>query len=177
MMACVGDRILAAPFAVLGSIGVVAQMPNFHRLLKKNDVDIEQFTAGEFKRTITMFAENTDKGRRKFESELEETHDLFKEFVSDNRQGIDIEKISTGEIWYGQQAIDVGLADEISTSDGYLQRMAKDRDLIEVDISASKNWQKRLVSPLKLRLTDCFATLEARQRDTLSLKNSSREQH
>ena len=132
MMACVGDRILAAPFAVLGSIGVVAQMPNFHRLLKKNDVDIEQFTAGEFKRTITMFAENTDKGRRKFESELEETHDLFKQFVSDNRQGMDIDKISTGEIWYGQQAIDVGLIDEISTSDGYLQRMTKDRDLIEV---------------------------------------------
>ncbi|MEC7959859.1 MAG: protease SohB [Pseudomonadota bacterium] len=132
MMACVGDRILAAPFAVLGSIGVVAQMPNFHRLLKKNDVDVEQFTAGEFKRTITMFAENTDKGRRKFESELEDTHGLFKQFVSDNRQGIDIEKISTGEVWYGQQAIDVGLIDEISTSDGYLQRLAKDRDLIEV---------------------------------------------
>ena len=132
MMACVGDRILAAPFAVLGSIGVVAQMPNFHRLLKKNDVDVEQFTAGEFKRTITMFAENTDKGRRKFESELEDTHGLFKQFVSDNRHGIDIEKISTGEVWYGQQAIDVGLIDEISTSDGYLQRSAKDRDLIEV---------------------------------------------
>ena len=132
MMACVGDRILAAPFAVLGSIGVVAQMPNFHRLLKKNDVDVEQFTAGEFKRTITMFAENTDKGRRKFESELEETHGLFKQSVSDNRQSMDIDKISTGEIWYGQQAIDVGLIDEISTSDGYLQRMAKDRDLLEV---------------------------------------------
>ena len=132
MMACVGDRIMEAPFAVLGSIGVVAQMPNFHRLLKKNDVDVEQFTAGEFKRTVTMFAENTDKGRRKFESELEDTHELFKQFVSDNRQGIDIEKISTGEVWYGQQAIDVGLVDEISTSDGYLQRMAKDRDLIEV---------------------------------------------
>ncbi len=144
MMACVGDRILAAPFAVLGSIGVVAQMPNFHRLLKKNDVDIEQFTAGEFKRTITMFAENTDKGRRKFESQLEETHDLFKEFVSDNRQGIDIEKISTGEIWYGQQAIDVGLADEISTSDGYLQRMAKDRDLIEVRYKRKQKWVEKM---------------------------------
>ncbi len=144
MMACVGDRILAAPFAVLGSIGVVAQMPNFHRLLKKNDVDIEQFTAGEFKRTITMFAENTDKGRRKFESELEETHDLFKQFVSDNRQGIDIDKISTGEIWYGQQAIDVGLADEISTSDGYLQRMAKDRDLIEVRYKRKQKWVEKM---------------------------------
>jgi len=107
-------------------------MPNFHRLLKKNDVDVEQFTAGEFKRTITMFAENTDKGRRKFESELEDTHGLFKQFISDNREGIDIDKISTGEVWYGQQAIDVGLIDEISTSDGYLQRLAKDRDLIEV---------------------------------------------
>ena len=144
MMACVGDRILAAPFAVLGSIGVVAQMPNFHRLLKKNDVDVEQFTAGEFKRTITMFAENTDKGRRKFESELEETHDLFKQFVSDNRQGLDINKISTGEVWYGQQAIDVGLIDEISTSDGYLQRIAKDRDLIEVRYKRKQKWVEKM---------------------------------
>ena len=132
MMACVGDRIIAAPFAVIGSIGVVAQMPNFHRLLKKNDVDIEQFTAGEYKRTITMFAENTDKGRRKFESELEDTHDLFKRFVGDNRQTVDIDKVSTGEVWYGKQAIDVGLIDAISTSDAYLQESAADRDLIEV---------------------------------------------
>ena len=166
MMACVGDRILAAPFAVLGSIGVVAQMPNFHRLLKKNDVDVEQFTAGEFKRTITMFAENTDKGRRKFESELEDTHGLFKQFVSDNRQGVDIDRISTGEVWYGQQAIDVGLIDEISTSDGYLQRMSTDRDLIEVRYRRKQKLAEKMGFAVEATADRLFLRLWKRVNDT-----------
>lgn len=144
MMACVGDRIIAAPFAVLGSIGVVAQLPNFHRLLKKNDVDVEQFTAGEFKRTVTMFAENTDKGRRKFESELEDTHDLFKQFVLENRQALDIDKVSTGEVWYGRQAVDVGLIDGITTSDAYLLQIAEDRELIEVRYKRKQRLAERI---------------------------------
>lgn len=166
MMACVGDRILAAPFAVLGSIGVVAQMPNFHRLLKKNDVDVEQFTAGEFKRTVTMFGENTDKGRRKFESELEDTHGLFKQFVSNNRQSLDIESISTGEVWYGQQAIDIGLIDEISTSDGYLQRMAKERDLIEVQYKRKQKLAERMGFAAEAAADRLFLRLWKRVNDT-----------
>lgn len=132
MMACVGSKILAAPFAIIGSVGVVAQLPNFHRLLKKNDIDFETFTAGEFKRTVTIFGENTDKGRRKFESELEETHQLFKSFVSTHRPSLDIDQIATGEIWYGQQAIDNGLIDEVMTSDAYLQANSESSDLVEV---------------------------------------------
>ena len=132
MMACVGSKILAAPFAIIGSVGVVAQLPNFHRLLKKNDIDFETFTAGEFKRTVTVFGENTDKGRRKFESELEETHELFKSFVSAHRPDLDVGKIATGEIWYGQQAIDNGLIDEVMTSDSYLQANSESSDLVEV---------------------------------------------
>ena len=132
MMACVGSKILAAPFAIIGSVGVVAQLPNFHRLLKKNDIDFETFTAGEFKRTVTIFGENTDKGRRKFESELEETHQLFKSFVSTHRPNLDIDHIATGEIWYGQQAIDNGLIDEVMTSDAYLQANSDSSDLVEV---------------------------------------------
>ena len=77
MMAVVADKIIAAPFAVLGSIGVLAQVPNFHRLLKKHDVDFEMLTAGKYKRTLTMFGENTDKGREKFQEDIEDTHVLF----------------------------------------------------------------------------------------------------
>ena len=109
MMACVADRIIAAPFAVLGSIGVLAQLPNFHRLLQKNNIDFELLTAGEYKRTLTMFGENTDKGREKFVEELEETHGLFKSFVSANRPALDIAKVATGEVWYGQNALAEGL--------------------------------------------------------------------
>jgi len=120
MMACLGDRILAAPFAVVGSIGVVAQMPNFHRLLQKHDIDFEVLTAGEYKRTLTVMGKNTDAGRQKFQEELDDTHELFKEFVQQNRIQLDIDAVATGEHWYGQRALDLKLVDELKTSDEYL---------------------------------------------------------
>ena len=144
MMACVADRIIAAPFAVLGSIGVIAQLPNFHRVLKKNDIDFELLTAGEYKRTLTMFGENTDKGREKFVEELEETHELFKAFVAANRPSLDIARVATGEVWYGQQAIDEGLVDELQTSDAFLQDHLADWDVFEVKYVQRKNWQEKL---------------------------------
>lgn len=117
MMACVADRIVAAPFAILGSIGVVAQVPNFNRLLKRNDIDIELHTAGQYKRTLTLFGENTEEGREKFREDLNETHLLFKDFVHQMRPVLDINKVATGEHWYGRQALELGLIDDISTSD------------------------------------------------------------
>ncbi|MDG2047368.1 MAG: protease SohB [Halioglobus sp.] len=144
MMACVADRIMAAPFAVLGSIGVVAQLPNFHRLLQKNNVDFELLTAGEHKRTLTMFGENTDKGREKFLEELEETHILFKNFVSANRPALDIGKVATGEIWYGLNALEEGLIDELQTSDAFVQGRLAEWDVFEVTFAHKKNWQERL---------------------------------
>jgi serine protease SohB len=144
MMACVANRIVAAPFAVIGSIGVLAQLPNFHRLLKKHDIDFELFTAGEYKRTVTMFGENTEKGRGKFLQELEETHELFKDFVSSNRPALDIAKVATGEIWYGQKALEVGLVDELQTSDAFVQGRLEDWDVFEVKFVHKKNWQEKL---------------------------------
>tara|TARA_R110002110_G_scaffold14698_1_gene67652 strand:+ start:77632 stop:78696 length:1065 start_codon:yes stop_codon:yes gene_type:complete len=144
MMACVADKIIAAPFAVLGSIGVLAQLPNFHRLLKKNDIDFELLTAGEYKRTLTVFGENTEKGRQKFVEELEETHSLFKQFVGANRPSLDIDKVATGEVWYGQTAIDEGLIDEIKTSDAFIQERLKDWSVYEVKFVHKKNWQEKL---------------------------------
>ena len=144
MMACVANRIVAAPFAVLGSIGVLAQLPNFHRLLKKHDIDFELYTAGEYKRTLTMFGENTEKGREKFLQELEETHDLFKDFVSANRPQLDISKVATGEVWYGQQAVAEGLVDELQTSDAFIQKHLADWDVFDVRFVHKKNWQEKL---------------------------------
>ncbi len=139
MMACVADKILAAPFAIIGSIGVVAQLPNFHRLLKKNDVDYEMLTAGEYKRTLTMFGENTDKGRAKFLEDLELTHNLFKDFVGEHRPDLDVDAVATGEIWYGRQAIDKGLIDEICTSDQYITDRLDSTRVIAVDYTFKKN--------------------------------------
>jgi len=132
MMACVADKIIAAPFAIVGSIGVVAQIPNFNRLLKKHDIDFEQITAGEFKRTLTMFGENTDADRRKFREEIEDAHELFKEFVHDNRPAVDIATIATGEYWYGKRALEQQLIDELRTSDDYLCERATSADIYEV---------------------------------------------
>lgn len=120
MMACLADKVIAAPFAIIGSVGVMAQIPNINRLLKKHDVDIELHTAGEFKRTLTVMGENTEKGREKFIEDLENTHKLFKDFVLRARPAVDVEQISTGEIWYGSQAIGKQLVDELKTSDAYL---------------------------------------------------------
>ncbi|MCE2029875.1 protease SohB [Sessilibacter corallicola] len=146
MMACVADKIISAPFAIIGSIGVVAQLPNFHRLLKKNDVDFEMLTAGEYKRTLTMFGENTDKGREKFVEDLEKTHDLFKTFVSSHRSKVDIAEVATGEVWYGQQALDIGLVDEINTSDSYITDQLKDVDVIAVDYVSKKSLVEKMGS-------------------------------
>ncbi len=146
MMACVADKIIAAPFAIIGSIGVLAQIPNFHRLLKKMDIDFEQITAGDYKRTLTLFGKNTDKDREKFKEELEETHRLFKDFVKDSREQVDIDKIATGEHWYGKRAIELNLVDELITSDDYLTNSAKEADVFEVKYERKKPVSERLFS-------------------------------
>jgi serine protease SohB len=132
MMACVAQRIVAAPFSIIGSIGVVAQIPNFHRLLNRNDIDVELHTAGQYKRTLTLLGENTEQGREKFREDLNETHHLFKQFVSSMRPGLDIESVATGEHWYGTQAKEKGLVDDVATSDDLLLGMMKDFDAINV---------------------------------------------
>ncbi|KAA0875504.1 protease SohB [Nitrincola tapanii] len=144
MMACIANRLVAAPFAVLGSIGVVAQMPNFHRLLKKHDIDYEVLTAGEYKRTLTVFGENTEKGREKFIEELEETHHLFKDFVAEYRPELALDEVATGEIWYGRQALAKKLVDDLMTSDEYLTEISQNADLFEVRYEEKKGLQERL---------------------------------
>ncbi|XQW83773.1 protease SohB [Thalassotalea piscium] len=138
MMACVANKIVSAPFAILGSIGVIAQVPNFNKILKKNDIEFEQITAGEFKRTLTMFGENTDKGREKFAQEIEDTHQLFKDFVAEHRPSLDITKVATGETWFGTKAKEMGLVDEIITSDDYLTQASKNNHVVEVKFATKK---------------------------------------
>jgi serine protease SohB len=144
MMACVADKIVAAPFAVIGSIGVLAQIPNFHRLLKKNEIDFELLTAGKYKRTLTVFGENTDEGRRKFVEDLEDTFELFKEFIHERRPQVAIDAVATGEVWFGKRALEKQLVDEIITSDTYIQSTLEERDVVEVRFVPRKSWQEKL---------------------------------
>lgn len=157
MMACIADHIIAAPFAVLGSIGVLAQLPNFNRLLKKNHIDFEQFTAGEFKRTVTIFGENNDRDREKFQEDLEDTHALFKAFVKAHREELDIDAVATGEHWYGTRAKALNLIDELSTSDDYLLTASKNSDLYQIIYNDKKALVTRLFALARQALNRGYA--------------------
>jgi serine protease SohB len=146
LMACVADRLLAAPFAILGSIGVLAQIPNFNRMLDSHGVDFEQVTAGKYKRTVTIFGKNTDEDRAKLKEELEDVHQLFKGAVARYRPELDLDKIATGEHWYGTRALELGLADELQTSDELLAELASDHDIFKLTYKVRQPLQKRLMA-------------------------------
>jgi serine protease SohB len=152
MMACVAQKIIAAPFAVIGSIGVLAQLPNFHELMTRQGIRFEQETAGEYKRSVTMFGENTEKDREKLREQIEETFTLFKDFVAQHRPNLDMAKIATGEHWYGTRALELGLIDEILTSDDYLLEASKKARVYEITYSAKKSVAERLLSSMQLAL-------------------------
>ncbi len=143
MMACVANEIIAAPFAIIGSIGVIAQLPNFHRLLEKNNVDFEQIMAGEYKRTLTVFGKNTADGREKLQDEVNETHDLFKSFVKTNREQVVIDDVATGEHWYATQCIEKKLVDKLQTSDDYLLSQKNECDIYELQFKIKQSLVKR----------------------------------
>ena len=150
LMSCVASKIIAAPWAIVGSIGVIAQLPNFHRLLKKNSIDFEMHTAGEFKRTLTTLGENTEEGRKKFKSELEDLHLIFKDFVKEQRPQVDTKIVATGEVWQGEKAIEVGLIDALGTSDEYLVGLSKKLRLFEIDYVEKKNLTERFAFSAQL---------------------------
>ncbi len=158
LMACVAERIIAAPFAVVGSIGVLAELPNFHRLLERYGVDFELHTAGEYKRTLTIFGENTDAGRQKLREQLEETHALFKSFVSTYRPTLDLDRVATGEYWHGQRAVELGLVDAIQTSDDFLLDAIEHMDLLKLKYSARKKPIERLLSSIQSSLDRALAS-------------------
>ena len=158
MMACVADKIVAAPFSIIGSIGVFAQIPNFNRFLKNKEIDIELHTAGQYKRTLTLLGENTEEGRQKFREDLNETHHLFKDFVHRMRPTLDIEQVATGEHWYGTQAQEKGLVDEVGTSDDLLLNLMEGRELVGVRFTRRK------------RLLDRFTNSAAESADRMLLR-------
>lgn len=158
MMACIADRMLAAPFAMLGSIGVVAQLPNFHKVLRKHDIDYEMLTAGEYKRTLTLFGENTEKGREKFQEDLENIHRLFKQFVARYRPVLNIDEVATGEVWFGSEALEKALADELKTSDEYISQRIRQADVFEVHFQRPKKLQDRFSSTASATLDRLLLT-------------------
>ena len=153
LMACVADRLVAAPFAIVGSMGVLAQLPNFHRLLEEKGIDFEQIMAGRYKRTVSMFGKNTDEGRAKLQQEVEDIHALFKAQISEHRPQVDVDRVATGEHWYGVRALELKLVDELATSDDVLIEAAKDHDLYHLTYKRRRHWQERLLGGAESLLT------------------------
>ncbi len=158
LMACVANRIVAAPFAILGSIGVIAQLPNFNRMLEGHGIDWEMITAGEYKRNVTMFGKNTDADRARLKAQLEDVHELFKEAVIAWRPGLDLARVGTGEHWYGKRALELGLADELKTSDQLLGELATERELYRVSYKVRRPLRQRLL----VSVDDALERLAAR---------------
>lgn len=162
MMACVADKIIAAPFAIIGSIGVVIQMPNFNKLLEKNDIEYEQLTAGEYKRTLTLFGKNTDKAREKMHEELEETQTLFKDFIAKHRPQVDLNQVATGEHWFASKAIEFKLVDDLQTSDDYLLNASETADLYEISTPQKKSMLQKLSKSARLAYDDFATEMQSR---------------
>ncbi|WP_435336784.1 protease SohB [Acinetobacter sp. LH3_13] len=173
MMACIGSEIVSAPFAILGSIGVVAQVPNFNRLLKEKNIDFEMYTAGEYKRTVTMFGENTEAGKAKFEEELQQTHVLFKQFVEKYRPQLNVEKVATGEHWYGQDALDLKLIDKLQTSDEYLLSLLPQHDIYAIQTRKKPTLGEKLGLQAAQMADSLIPAVMNKLVDSLSKANSS----
>lgn len=150
LMACGADQLRAAPLAVLGSIGVVAQVPNVHRLLKRHDIDVEVLTAGRYKRTLTVLGENSDEGREKFIEDLEGVHELFKRHVSERRPALDIEAVATGETWYGREALEKGLIDALGTSEAYLAERMRECRVLHLRLEPKRSFSEKMGSAVAL---------------------------
>ncbi len=161
LMAAVASQLICAPFAVLGSIGVVVQLPNLSKVLKKLNVDYEMLTAGKYKRTLTLFGENTPEHRDKVQEELNEIHALFGDFLQENRPQMELEKVATGETWFGTKALELNLVDEILTSDEYLLRARGDADIFEVQWVDDRNPFARVMAQLGDATTDLLDRLRA----------------
>lgn len=173
MMACIANEIVSAPFAILGSIGVVAQVPNFNRLLKQHHVDFELYTAGQYKRTVTMFGENTEEGKAKFEEELHQTHVLFKHFVEKYRPQLNVEKVATGEHWYGQDAIDLNLVDKIKTSDEYILSLLAQHDVYLIQTRRKPTLGEKLGLQAAQMADHLIPTVMNKMLETLSKANAN----
>jgi serine protease SohB len=120
MMACTGDHICASPFAVLGSIGVITEIPNVYERLTKEGISFNTITAGKFKRTLTPTKKATKEDIDKTKQDIEQILVLFKNFVASNRPQLDIDNVATGETWFGPDALKNKLVDELVTADDKL---------------------------------------------------------
>ncbi len=162
LLASIAEQNVAAPFSVLWSIGGASQIPEFNRGPVIPRVGFWEGTARKYKRTVTMFGKNTDEDRAKLKEELEDIHILFKGLVAEQRPSLDIERVATGEHWYGTRALELGLIDKLGTSDDYLISVAKDADVFTVIFKGKQTMQEKIMSAFESSLDRAGIWLEDR---------------
>lgn len=168
MMACVADEIVASPFAVLGSIGVISEQPNVYERLQREGIEFQTVTAGKFKRTLTPTKKVTKEDLAKSKKDIEDVLVLFKDFVGENRPSLDIENVATGETWFGKDALKRNLVDKLKTSDDVLlELLGAGAEIFSVQLKqpspaqsffggagASASWQWDILQRIALSVAD-----------------------
>lgn len=132
LMSLPAHKIIAAPFSMVGSVGVMAFVPNLRGLLEDYNINPRTFTAGKYKRTVSLTDEATEEEVEKFKQQLNAIHRLFLEAVKKYRKDVKMEVVETGEHWTARESVELGLGlvDDIATSQQYLLEANRDRDLI-----------------------------------------------
>ncbi|KAL7534110.1 hypothetical protein ACHAWF_004724 [Thalassiosira exigua] len=130
-------------------IGVISEIPNAYDRLKKEGIEFQTVTAGKYKRTVTPTKKVTKEDLAKSTEDIQEIFDLFKSFVASQRPQLDIEDVATGDTWFGEDALEKGLCDELAAADDVLLEFADGGyDLYEVAYDPGSERAGRLLAGL-----------------------------
>ncbi|KZX82185.1 hypothetical protein A3715_00045, partial [Oleiphilus sp. HI0009] len=146
MMAAVGDRIIASPTSMLGSIGVIMEVPNFYNLLDRAGVQFHQFTAGKHKRLVSMTNKIGDAAKDQINQDLEKSHELFKNHVHTYRNSVNLESVSHGDVWSAKYCLDNKLVDDLMTSEAYLFDRASRANIFHISWDVERSFSDKLSS-------------------------------
>lgn len=133
LMSVPAQRIIAAPFAMVGSIGVVSEFMNFNKLLRRLGVEPMTITAGELKRTVTPLSEVTEENKAAYKAQLEAIHRQFIAVVKKYRE-VDADRVCTGNHWTAAESVELklNLVDGLATSQEYLFEANQTEDLVTI---------------------------------------------
>ncbi len=163
LMALPADRILAGPFAIVGSVGVVAGIPNVKRLLEEKGVSYRLFVAGDKKRVVHFADDDGPEVREYMDEKLAGIHTQFLQAVEKHRgDRVKLDEVRSGDHWSAEESVEkgLGLVDELQTSAEYL--LERNREVALVMIERRVDITERFAGYLAARLSARVASLFTR---------------
>jgi ClpP class serine protease len=150
MIASQANQIIAAPFAVVGSIGVMLEGLNIHEALKSYGVKPLSLKAGDMKNPITTWGEISDKDLKLKLQDLDESHQDFIELCRSTRPELD-PKVCNGRVMSGEKALESGMTDRILTSEEYIFEKMSEGDLVmKLHLISPESEQSRFLRILQI---------------------------